>query len=106
MADDTAAGSSASDAGVGDIAVQGEWDRRYADREQLWSGQPNGALVAEVASLMPGRLLDVGCGEGADAVWLARRGWDVTALDVTGVALERARVVEAAGARRVRCDGC
>src|SRR5215213_4712777 len=90
MADDTAAGSSASDAGVGDIALQGEWDRRYADREQLWSGQPNGALVAEVARLMPGRVLDVGCGEGADAVWLARRGWDVTALDVSAVALERA----------------
>jgi SAM-dependent methyltransferase len=70
--------------------VQAEWDGRYTDREQLWSGQPNGALVAEVASLTPGRVLDVGCGEGADAVWLAKNGWDVTALEVSGVALERA----------------
>jgi SAM-dependent methyltransferase len=70
--------------------VQAEWDQRYADSGQLWSGQPNGALVAEVAGLVPGRALDVGCGEGADAVWLASRGWDVTALEVSGVALERA----------------
>ncbi|WP_330263879.1 class I SAM-dependent methyltransferase [Streptomyces griseorubiginosus] len=70
--------------------MRAEWDNRYADRPQLWSGRPNGALVAEVAGLTPGRVLDVGCGEGADAVWLARGGWDVTALEVSGVALERA----------------
>lgn len=70
--------------------MQAEWDRRYADREQLWSGRPNGALVAEVAGLAPGKVLDVGCGEGADAIWLAGGGWDVTALEVSGVALERA----------------
>jgi SAM-dependent methyltransferase len=67
-----------------------EWDERYSGSEQVWSGNPNGALVAEVADLPPGRALDVGCGEGADAVWLARRGWQVTALDVSRVALERA----------------
>jgi SAM-dependent methyltransferase len=66
------------------------WDRRYADLDQVWSGRPNGALVAEVAGLPAGRALDVGCGEGADAVWLARQGWQVTALDVSQVALERA----------------
>ena len=70
--------------------MQAEWDGRYADREQLWSGQPNGALVREVDGLVPGRVLDVGCGEGADALWLARGGWDVTGLEVSGVALERA----------------
>ncbi|MFI5976197.1 class I SAM-dependent methyltransferase [Streptomyces sp. NPDC051452] len=82
--------SPVSDAYLGDPAVRVEWDSRYADRQQLWSGRPNGALVAESAGLTPGRALDVGCGEGADAVWLARRGWDVTALEVSGVALERA----------------
>ena len=51
------------------------------------------ALVAEVEGRRPGRVLDVGCGEGADAIWLAQQGWDVTALDVSGVALERARAV-------------
>ena len=67
-----------------------EWDTRYGTAERIWSGDPNGALVAETADLAPGRALDVGCGEGADAVWLARRGWRVTALDVSRVALARA----------------
>ena len=75
---------------IGDPEVQAEWDSRYAEQHRLWSGRPNGALVAEVAGLSPGRVLDVGCGEGADAVWLARNGWDVTGLEVSGVALERA----------------
>lgn len=90
MTDANTPGSPAPDAYVGDPAVQAEWDLRYSDREKLWSGRPNGALVAEVAGLAVGRVLDVGCGEGADAVWLARAGWDVTGLEVSGVALERA----------------
>jgi SAM-dependent methyltransferase len=75
---------------VGDPAVRAEWDAMYAEDDRRWSGQPNGALVAEVAGLAPGRVLDVGCGEGADAVWLARSGWQVTGLEVSGVALARA----------------
>lgn len=69
---------------------QAEWDERYAASDRRWSGRPNGALVREVAGLPPGRALDVGCGEGADAIWLAGRGWTVTALDVSRVALDRA----------------
>jgi len=69
-----------------------EWDARYRERDgAMWSGRPNGRLVAEAARLTPGRALDVGCGEGADAIWLARRGWTVTAIDVSDVALGRAR---------------
>ncbi|MFJ3671453.1 class I SAM-dependent methyltransferase [Streptomyces sp. NPDC090106] len=96
MTDNSAAGppapgkASPTDGYLGDPAVQAEWDDRYAVRQQLWSGDANGALVAEASELPPGRVLDVGCGEGADAIWLARRGWDVTALDVSGVALDRA----------------
>jgi hypothetical protein len=52
---------------VGDLAVQAKWDDRYADREKMWSGQPNGALVAEVAGLSPARVLAVGSGAGAGA---------------------------------------
>ncbi len=78
-----------------------EWDGFYAgdgSDTPHWSGQPNPTLVAEVASLHPGRALDVGCGEGADAIWLSGRGWQVTAIDPSGVALSRARwVADAAG---------
>lgn len=66
------------------------WDTRYAESDRIWSGNPNVALVAQVADLPPGRALDLGCGEGADAVWLARQGWRVTAVDISGVALARA----------------
>jgi len=82
--------ASPADGYVGDLTVRSEWDGRYADQEQLWSGRPNGVLVAELAALAPGRVLHVGCGEGADAVWLAGRMWEVTALEVSGVALDRA----------------
>ncbi|ANP71749.1 class I SAM-dependent methyltransferase [Cryobacterium arcticum] len=70
--------------------IQDLWDQRYAGAENLWSGQPNATLVAELEGMRPGRILDVGCGEGADALWLAAHGWDVTALDVSQVALNRA----------------
>jgi SAM-dependent methyltransferase len=68
-----------------------DWDAFYGERPAIWSGQPNTQLVTEVTALSPGRALDVGCGEGADAIWLAGHGWDVTAVDVSEVALDRAR---------------
>lgn len=70
-----------------------EWDEFYTGEGEgapVWSGLPNGALAAEVADLAPGSVLDVGCGEGGDAIWLAQRGWQVTALDPSQVALDRA----------------
>ncbi|WP_205718493.1 class I SAM-dependent methyltransferase [Actinomadura sp. WMMA1423] len=74
------------------------WDSRYSENHHIWSGEPNAVLVQEIAGLEPGTALDLGCGEGADAVWLARRGWRVTAADISGVALERAaRHAEEAG---------
>jgi SAM-dependent methyltransferase len=84
----------------GSAAQAAEWDARYSERNRaMWSGRPNGRLVAEVADLTPGRALDVGCGEGADAIWLARRGWTVTAIDISDVAVCRAReAAERAGA--------
>lgn len=66
------------------------WDDRYGESEQIWSGDPNTVLVRETSGLTPGRALDLGCGEGADAIWLARRGWRVTAVDISRVALDRA----------------
>jgi SAM-dependent methyltransferase len=83
------------------VAAQAsEWDARYSEPVgALWSGRPNGRLVVEVGSLTPGRALDVGCGEGADAIWLALRGWTVTAIDISAVAIGRARAAaELAGA--------
>ncbi|GAA3591077.1 NAD(P)/FAD-dependent oxidoreductase [Klugiella xanthotipulae] len=69
------------------------WDERYAATDSVWSGRPNAQLVVETAALAPGRALDVGCGEGADALWLAEQGWAVTAVDISAVALRRAAEV-------------
>ena len=67
------------------------WDERYRSSSAIWSGDPNPQLIAEVSGLVPGLALDVGCGEGADAIWLTEHGWHVTAVDISAVALERAR---------------
>lgn len=66
------------------------WDNRYSNHDHVWSGAPNAPLVTEVASLTPGKALDGGCGEGADAIWLARQGWKVTAADFAQAALDKA----------------
>ncbi len=67
-----------------------DWDRRYAGSELLWTAQPNRFLVAEVSDLPPGRALDLACGEGRNAVWLAEQGWNVTGVDFSGAALGKA----------------
>ncbi len=67
------------------------WEGRYSGHATVWSGEPNPQLVAEAAGLTPGSALDAGCGEGADAIWLAQRGWRVTAMDFAATALRRAR---------------
>lgn len=72
------------------------WDERYAGSDRVWSGNPNQRLVEQVADLPVGTAIDAGCGEGADVVWLARRGWRVTGVDVSGVALLRAAAHAAA----------
>jgi len=66
------------------------WDDRYSALDDVWSGAANPVLVRESATLTPGRVLDVGCGEGADAIWLAGRGWQVTGVDFSAAALKRA----------------
>jgi SAM-dependent methyltransferase len=66
------------------------WDDLYGSQSALWSGNPNPHLVAEAGGLSPGEALDIGAGEGADAIWLASGGWQVTAVDISTVALGRA----------------
>jgi len=72
------------------------WNRRYAGSELVWTAQPNRFLVAEASGLRPGRALDLACGEGRNAVWLAEQGWQVTGVDFSEVALDKARDLAAA----------
>lgn len=78
------------------------WDRRYGGRELVWTGEPNRFLVAETATLAPGRAIDLGCGEGRNAVWLAERGWEAIGVDFSPVGLQKA--AELAAARGVSVD--
>ena len=67
------------------------WDERYRSSELIWGAGPNRFLVEEVAGLPAGRALDLACGEGRNAIWLAQRGWQVVAVDFSAVALDKAR---------------
>ena len=73
-----------------ELLGQDFWDERYRSSQKLWSGNPNPQLVDRLTGVTPGAALDVGCGEGADALWLAGQGWQVTGADVSQVALDRA----------------
>jgi trans-aconitate methyltransferase len=67
------------------------WEERYSGSSRVWSGAPNRTLVDIVADLTPGRALDLGCGEGADVIWLAQRGWQASGVDIAETAIARAR---------------
>ena len=72
------------------------WDERYSGSDLLWGMPPNRWVEAELADASPGRALDLACGEGRNAMWLADRGWDVTAVDFSGVAIERGHRLDTA----------
>lgn len=84
------------------------WDERYAAADLVWSAGPNQSVERELAGLPPGRALDLGAGEGRNAIWLARQGWEVTATDFSQVALDKGRTVAddlgVTGVRWVRAD--
>ena len=79
-----------------------DWNARYAQKELLWTAAPNRRFAEEVAGLAPGRALDLACGEGRNAVWLAERGWEVIGVDFSDVAL--AKATELAANRGVEVD--
>jgi SAM-dependent methyltransferase len=74
---------------AGDLMDRESWNVRYEGRELMWTAAPNQFLVAEVGALAPGRALDLGCGEGRNAVWLAEQGWHVTAVDFSDVGIAK-----------------
>lgn len=78
------------------------WERRYTAAERMWSGRVNQVLAEVAADLVPGRALDLGCGEGADAIWLAGHGWAATGIDISGTAIRRA--TEAARSAGIPAD--
>ena len=84
------------------VVDSSEWDRRYAGRELIWTSEANRFLVREADRMAPGRALDLACGEGRNAVWLAARGWQVTGVDFSAVGLEKARAL--AQARGVQAE--
>ena len=67
------------------------WDERYGTEQLIWKADPNRFLVEEMDALRPGRALDVACGEGRNAVWLASKGWRVTGVDFSRAGLAKAR---------------
>jgi SAM-dependent methyltransferase len=76
--------------GLGDTTAEQFWEDHYRRHERVWSGRANPVLVDVAGRLRPGTALDLGCGEGGDAIWLAQQGWLVSAVDVSGTALHQA----------------
>jgi thioredoxin reductase/SAM-dependent methyltransferase len=84
------------------LTAEADWDHRYGG-DKMWSGDPNGSLMAELDGVAPGRALDVGSGEGGDAIWLAEQGWNVTASDISQRALERLAAENDRRGLRIEC---
>lgn len=91
----------ATDPGPSDPEAE-YWDGRYAEKELVWSAGPNQFLPAQVDGVSPGRAVDLGCGEGRNAVWLAEQGWQVTGVDFSEVAIDKAAQI--ASRRGVEVD--
>lgn len=77
--------------GERDLAPEEHWEEMYSSSEKIWSGKPNFFLAQIASTLEPGKALDLGCGEGGDVIWLAKRGWDATGVDLSTTAINRAR---------------
>ena len=75
------------------VPTPAEMEERYRSTDQVWSGKPNSTLVDYAAELAPGSALDIGCGEGADALWLKNHGWDVLGIDFAPTAVARTRAL-------------
>lgn len=73
------------------VSPLAHWEERYGESDAMWTGRVNATLATVLADLPPGRSIDLGCGEGADVLWLAQRGWDALGLDLSPTAIGRAR---------------
>lgn len=74
---------------------QQAWDERYSTSELVWTDRPNEFLLRETASLAPGTALDLACGEGRNAIWLAEQGWSVVGVDFSSIGLQKANAFAA-----------
>lgn len=77
------------------VLTQADWDARYSAQQYIWSTEPNRTVKEEVRTLIPGAALDLACGEGRNAVWLASMGWNVQAVDFSRVGLRKAEQLAA-----------
>ncbi|NLE82435.1 MAG: class I SAM-dependent methyltransferase [Rhodococcus sp.] len=78
------------------------WDERYSQNDLVWGSPPNAVVVEQLTALPHGRALDLACGEGRNSLWLATRGWHVTGIDYSSVAIDKARTLASRSPRSVR----